>query len=244
MFLLVGCGGGPHQGTAVGNPGNLDVSIGEIPEEVELDMADIHAADLVLIGCDGEAALVPVQTTLDALGPSIVDVSVPPGLWCGALLTLDPEVDGQILLGGSTTGGTDFTVALELGSIPLQDTFFVDGTELLLVLPLKDILDVSEIESRGPLVDIGADDPSALDWAGQLGERANLYEDQDGNGILTEPDTFVGGAVPDTGADAAAYADSAQSGGCSCQAGSSPGWLWLFAIPLLFRRRERPGTPG
>jgi hypothetical protein len=247
-LALLGCGGDPYQGTAVGNPGNLDVSIGDIPDEISLDVAEIHAADLVLLGCDAGAAVVPIQTLLDALGPSSVDISVPGGTWCGALLTLDPEVSGQVVLGGTTAGGTDFTLAMDLGSIPLRDPFYVDGTQLLLVLSLGDIIDIADIEARGAVVDIGADDPSAIDWAGKLGGRADLYEDQDGNGTISDPDTFVagrhfdmgdtgfGGSFAEDGALASPKAGSSAGGSCQTAGWS---WLWLFALPVIFSRRER-----
>lgn len=240
VALLMACGGEPHHGTAVGNPGNLDVSVGEIPFEISLDLADVHAADLVLLGCDGEAAVVAVQAVLDGLGPSDVDIIVPGGSWCGALLTLDPAVDGQVVLGGVTSRGTDFTVSLNPGSIPLQDAFLVDGTELLLVLRLGDILDASDLESRGVTVDIPADDPSAIGWAGALGERAELYEDQDGDGVFGDADTFVAGFASDTGISGDAVALQDSQAGCGCQSGAGWAGLWLLALPLAFRRRDSP----
>jgi len=247
--LLTACGGEPLQGTAVGNPGNLDVSVGDVPDEITLDLAEVHAADLVLLGCAGEAAVVPIQSVLDGLGPSAVDIEMPGGSWCGALLTLDPAADGQVVLGGSTTGGTDFAIAMDPGSLPVHEDFLVDGNELLLVVSLGDVLDVAEIESRGATADIPADDAAAVGWSDLLSDRTGLYEDRDGNGVLTDADDFVAGAIgpgSDTGpfGDAAMAADAeASAGGCSCQTGSGWSWLWLL-LPLVLRRRESPGMSG
>ena len=245
LFLGVLCGcvaGDPHQGTAVGNPGNLDVSVGDVPDEISLDRAEIHAADLVLLECSGGVAVVRVQTVLDALAPSPVEIPVPSGTWCGVLLTLDPEVLGQVVLAGTTDGGTTFTLDLNPGSIPLHDGFSVDGTQLLLVVSLGDSVDVDAIEARGAVAAISADDPDAIAWADALGEETVLFEDRDSDGVLSDPDTVLAGkALQDTGGsfDQPLEAQSVGEGqGCGCQLNRATSGWWVLLALVAFRRRR------
>ena len=240
VVLLVACAeGDPSQGTAVGNPGNLDVSVADVPDEVDLDVATVYAADLLLFDCDVGVALVPVQAPLDGLAASTVEVPLPRGRWCSGLLTLDPRTSGQVVIGGTTDGGTRFSVALNPGALRLPDDVVVDGTEWLLVMSLADSLDVLALEARGSNVEVTADDPDAIAWALALDGAATLFEDGDRDGVLSDADSIVGGPS-DTGFMSLDRMDTGLSeadAGCGCQMARGIATWWVFLLPWWVRRR-------
>jgi MYXO-CTERM domain-containing protein len=223
-----------RSGTAVGNPGDLDAKTSRTDEGVTLERVEVPVAELALSGCGLPGLVLPQPVVLDGLAPSAAPVAVPAGRWCGMELVLA----GPVVVVGATEAGTAFTVALD-PFLALDGRLEIDGQSLLLDLPLA--LDAAELDARGPVVDLPADDPLAELWAADT--VASLYEDRDGDGLLSGPDRVVlrgDAGLFHTGASPSDQPPSALSSeeGCGCASSDGAPVAGLVAL-LLVRRRRR-----
>ncbi len=216
-LILVACGT-DHQGTAVGNPGNLDVEVVNIASGVRLDAVDVTVLNVLLTACRGENEIVPVVEVLDALAPTWDRVSIPAGEWCGATLRLDNDLG--VWIAGTTDEGTAFTMTLAVGALDTLERFEVNGSLITMELDLSGIAP-GAIDALGDGTDIAASDPVAVQTADAARDRANLAVQ----------------AATDTAHGVMAMRGSSEAGcGCSSAPGSA-GWLALAVLALTQRRR-------
>ena len=235
LWALLACSGGHGEGTAVGNPGSsgsLDVVVTDAAEGLSLDVADAAIDGVSLLDCEGGEVWVEVDQVLDALPGSADGFAIDGGSWCGLVLSYSTELD-PLFFEGSTSGGTRFHVALDLGPLTLQDRFSVDGDALLLQISLDGALDPDALEAAGEEVEIGAEDAQAQAWAGAVAEGSQLWVDLDED-VAIGPD--------DERADSQGYASAmdSESAGCGCAGASGGGgWGLLLALAMIGRRRAQ-----
>lgn len=225
-LLLVGCVDPPPEGTAVGNPGNLDVDVVDVPDGVSLESVTVAARALVTDRCPG-LELVDADVVLDALGPSSEPVPLAGGEHCGGWLVL--EGDAPIVVTGATDAGTAFTLELDPELLELGGPFWVDDTTLLLGLSLG-ALDPAELDALGPVVELSPEDPLTEELAATA--SGGVWRDVDADGRIDAPDEVLATAIGDA---------QAADAGCGCRSASvtGPWWLALVAWALLRRRAHR-----
>lgn len=232
IVALVACGS-VRSGTAVGNPGDLEVEARSLDTTVALTGATLPLDAVTLVGCGWPGVDLAPERVLDALGDD--PVGVPPGVWCG--LRLVPA--GPLVVEGATAAGTLFHVELALG-VALDAALRVDGDRWLLDLPLP--LDGPALDALGADVVLDAADPLAAAWAEATVPA--LWEDLDQDGLLDPDDRLLVAAQRlDTGLGPlpSAYASS----GCGCASATpGPAWLALLALGFARRRQDRPLRPA
>lgn len=130
ILTLAGCADGGN-GTAVGNPGHLDVIVTDVPYDVSLESATFHVAAVELVGCDRDVEILRLDATFDALAPSPVDF--PGGEWCHTVVL--PGASDAFRVSG-TVGDEPFDLGLSPEPFALTGRYTVDGDTVLLSLSL------------------------------------------------------------------------------------------------------------
>lgn len=233
LLLLAACTEGPRSGTAVGNPGNLDVVVPEEGEGVFVEEAFVHVSSVVLQPCADVAFVLQIGRVLDARAPGD-GVEVPGGRYCGAVVGLEERSAGALEVAGRTAAGTTFTLAANPEPLRVLDPFEVDGDELLLVLPLADALDAAELDALGSGAAIAPGDPVATSASQAAVDASAVYEDVDANGLLSEPDRRLTSPLLDTGLGQPMAADAGTAdAGCGCASGPRPGGLLAALLAWL-----------
>lgn len=236
-----------HNGTAVGNPGNMDVTLRAVPEEVEVRRAQLGVARVVLEGCDGATfESVEVGRDLDALSGEDDPIELPGGEWCRTTLVLaEVEEGATFVVEGDGDNGAFTIYVVDQPTIVLRDRFVVDGNNFLLGIPVDVLLeDVwkgvdndsgSDTGSEGSGGEEPADAPDFLD------DNVELWLDADVDGVLSEDEDAV--SVGDGFEDAeGAPVDEVDPDGqaCGCQSGGGAvTWTWLLLLALGLGRRRR-----
>lgn len=150
-----------HEGTAVGNPGNLGMTA---DPEVEVSAS---VGTVVLWACEGEDELLAVDA--DVVLPAEL-VELPAGTWCGLEVELEAlTVDGEAV--GPATPGHG-------------ERFTVDGQDFLLELDLVDATASTlwvDVDGDG-LVDAQIDEPPQVASADPGAEVADAYAKDGGCG--------------------------------------------------------------
>ncbi|MBX2796202.1 MAG: hypothetical protein KTR31_00995 [Myxococcales bacterium] len=228
-FVVVGCDQVPRPGTAVGNPGDMDVVTRVLDQDVSLVDVEVPLRSLVLDPCDAAVATAVVEevVVLDGLAPSEEPVGFPGGEWC----RLTVELDGPVVAMGQTATGTLFLVELPLERIELSGRMAMDDDLFLLRLDLP--IEAQTLDSEGDDVELLAEDPTAIAWADRAAEESTLWRDVVLDGVLTPDDQLLGPLSTSSPPNAAA-----DGAGCGC--GSGPGgsaWMVVLLSTVLTRRR-------
>lgn len=224
---------GSRSGTAVGNPGDrpsgdqaasMDAVVRSSDANLALERAQVPVEVVWLDGCDGSTERIEVDRILDGLQPSLEPIEIPGGAWC----TIELGLSDPIVVEGITILATVFEVELGVEALAQHGSFRVDGGELLfsIELPFRG----AQIDSLGAnAVALGADDPTAIQWASELEGGLSLWLDQDSDGRIASGDQFLGEPV------GMAMSEDA---GCGCAAGGgAAGWLGpLLLLGLGLRR--------
>ncbi|MEZ4321566.1 MAG: MYXO-CTERM sorting domain-containing protein [Myxococcota bacterium] len=225
LLFAFGCSDGGN-GTAVGNPGHLDVYVQDVPEGVALSEALFKVAAIELVGCDRDVAILQLDTTFDALGPSPVDM--PAGEWCSTVVL--PDGADSFLLEGTNTEGETFMFSLSPAPFVLDGAYTIDGNQVVVGLSLADR--VSDVANEA---EAGAPDSVP---AGQFGDDELfqpelvvpgglfLDEDRDGRG--------------EEGSLVAAPTSASADCGCSSVSAPSAGIIALAGMLGWRRRRRHP----
>ena len=121
-------------GTAVGNPGQLDVYVENVPEGLRLDSAEFSVAVIELVSCDRDVAILQLDTVFDALGPSPVEI--PAGEWCQTVVL--PAGKGSFSLSGADADDIAFEIELSPEPFVLEGEYTIDGNQVVLSLSLAD----------------------------------------------------------------------------------------------------------
>ena len=235
LLLLAACAStadrdDDRSGTAVGNPGDLELTAVDVPTALQLDEATAFVAGVALDDCEGEEVLASATAPLDLLGPSPEPLTLPAGDWCGGTLLWSGDPDGAIQLLGATDGGTLFEVRLDLEAPTWVQSFTVDGSAFEVELSLGAI-DPAELEALGSDVVVEPGDALAQDWQEATPDPVLLVDGED---------------VLDAGADALAQSGDA---GCGCRHGGGSPVALAWLLVLVARRREptvraRPSPSG
>lgn len=174
LLLLAACTldqatGPTHEGTAVGNPGEVALEATGVPADITLRVAEADVLEVVLEDCDGGGPTID-GGIVDLLDPE--PIVVPTGTWCGLEVTLRPEAG--IYLEGSTATA-DFEMTLDPGTLRFEDA--IDTSVGLVVgLPLTG-LDAEAIDAHPVGTPIGPDDPAAAASTQALAAGANTRSD-------------------------------------------------------------------
>ncbi len=215
-----GCGV-PDEGIAVGNPGQLDVFVQDVPEGVVLDSARFSVASIELMPCGSGDVVVLDPVEFDVIGLSPVEH--PAGEWCEAFVL--PDGDDALTLVGTNASGQPFDFALSPEAFSLLGPYAVDGGRVAIVLVITDSLENSIEEAE---IDIGPD--TGVAFEPELVVPDGLYVIEENGEIRFEDGPL---ASPDSA-----------SGGCGCSnSGPQIGWL-LFATLLWLPRRRRWADVG
>ncbi len=224
LLVVLSCGACTERqvdsGTAVGNPGNLTFG-SDLPDDGGIDVAEARIAELYLHPCDGEATRL-TELEFDLLMPGQQALEVAADVYCGLDVLYD--TDQPVLVEGTTPEGTAFTAVLPLPDLAFdQDAFVVDGSDLLVELPIAAHLPSDAIDGKGPDASLPRDDADSEIWAGAVDGGSRLLLD---------------------GREVSTYSGSpAATSGCGCTTGSSTGWLWWpLALSVVALRRRYQGS--
>ncbi len=236
LLSLFACTGDPASGTAVGNPGKLDFTGTDVPDDVVLAGAVLDVAAVELGTCGGDVERIVLGLELDLLAAPTWPVQVEAGEYCSVVA----ELDG-LDIAGVTTDGTGFGFAMSPDDLVLEQGFQVDGDQLLVGVPLPvDAALIEELGGEGEEVDFGGDDQEAQDLAQDVSSGATLGRDTDGDGQIDSDPVSV---APGESTEATGTSADSASSGCQSASGStrsSPLLLWgLLALGWLSFSRDR-----
>lgn len=224
-----------HEGTIVGNPGSLRAARSST---VDVDVAEAFVAEVVLFDCEGEAGFEEVvDEEVDLLDPQSTFADLDDGTWCGAELLLD-EVFW--VGGGEETSfeleGSELLVVLEstAGFVLAESlpTLWQLGPPELLTAEL--LAEHAEGSGDGGEAFLDLDDPDLDDLRAALEERSAVYEDIDGDGLISDPDENAGTLATGPGREDEAAGDADEErvtskSGCARRSRAS---LLLLLLPL------------
>jgi MYXO-CTERM domain-containing protein len=216
----------PRDGTAVGNPGHLDVSV-EPPVGVSVESALFRVAAIQLVSCAergrGQLTILPVDTTFDGLNPSPVEV--PPGAWCTTILL--PDGADSFVMEGTDPDGLPFLLGLDPDPFVFDGAYAIDGNQVVVALQLADIsADVIDSVETTESNNESLEPPVLLSASG-------LFADDDADGRVGEGDLQLAEPIEPTGC-----------GGCSTRSGgATSGWVALTGLAGMLGWRRRPRRP-
>ncbi len=226
--VLPGCSA-PRNGTAVGNPGHLDVSV-NVPPGVTAESAMLRVAAIELVSCAeqgrGRLTIVDVDTTFDGLAPSPVEI--PGGEWCTTILL--PDGEDAFVLEGTDADGESVLVGLTPDPFVFDGAYRIDGNQIVVALDLGTVdVTADNVESTGP-----------------FGEEGLMASPLSSSGVFLDDD--ADGRVGDAEAQVAEQVAPEGCGGCSTSPGRASSAITLLiglAGILGWRRRQRhPHRPG
>lgn len=230
-LLGVACSDGGN-GTAVGNPGHLDVYVQEAPDGVQLSSALFRVAAIELVGCDRDVAILQLDVTFDALGPSPVEI--PGGRWCSTVVL--PSGEDSFLIEGIDRNGEPFMLGLSPDPFVLDGEYEIDGNQVLLTLSLaENVQEAIENDAAAAPADEQDGEPT---FAGGAAVEPGLVVP----GGLFLDETLDGRAEGDP--QVASYTEVRGECGCASTAAPPAFVIALAGILGWRRRRERPSPPG
>lgn len=131
LALMIACGA-DSKGTAVGNPGIVQIVVDSVPEDVTLTAALLDVADITLISCEKEVLILPIDREIDVLTR---DVSmIPAGEWCRTTVTPGPRGLQLSLERREQTFDQD----VDVEPLTTDGRYTIDGNELIVRLSLTD----------------------------------------------------------------------------------------------------------
>lgn len=210
--LTTACADGAG-GTAVGNPGHLDVVLADVPYDVSLARATFEIAAVEVEGCGRSAVTLQPEAPFDALAPSPADF--PGGEWCHTVVL--PAAAGALRIEGEFR---DEPFSLELSPEPfaLAGRYVVDGDTVLISLSLAAAMRAGADGSpaQEPDLEEGSWAPNAV--------GAGLYL----------ADDYTYDEAPTT-----RVAEPVEPRGCRTAGGATS--LWVAGLLALRRRRQSCG---
>jgi hypothetical protein len=210
---------------------------------------------------------VAVERPLDVLDGTSEPIEIPTGTWCFTeviVFARDQGVDPSAVWGSDVPDapqpliitldngdGTTSEWGIGLDNIEIEQSIYVDGTELLIGLTLDLFSDETAEEDMNDADTTPADGGFDSDDTGNsVGAGPDVYETenatadssfvvQGADGFVNNDDTLLGAPSSDNDADAAAMQADASASGCGgCASKGSPSWMWLMALPIFARRRR------
>jgi hypothetical protein len=203
----------PGMGTAVGNPGLIDIVLTDVPEDGSLTYASFEVDSIELVSCGRGVTLLHVSKTFDVLSSSPAEL--PAGDWCQTTIYPAPEALSVTLL---EDDGPRTHVA-EVEPFLLEAAYTVDGNHVFVGLELAplDTNGVEETELATPIVD---------------GVGPSVFDRQ----TVTGHTLFVSEA--DVGFDNATALETRAEIASGCQVAPAP-YAWVLALPFKRLRRRQ-----
>ena len=239
LFLLA-CTPGQKDpgGTAVGNPGEATMRLGE-NEDVTWNNAVATLGELTTIDCEGSEEVVTLNDEYSFLGDDTI--ALPAGEYCGFELTFD----GVMQVEGETTPDTTFVMSMDIpgDAIAVYSAVGVNIDETLAVLELSspNLLTVDELELvDGEETVIEAGDATALFYAETIASRSALWLDADADGELSDSERNSGPLSAGDEWEPEEQDEEPNERGCGGD--GNEGWLFLALAPLLSVARLRQYT--
>ena len=238
FLLLAACRqDGGTQGTVVGNPGEASPQLARaVDATYEQARALIDFTDALACGVDiSEESDVSAEADLLDGAPL---VPIPGGTWCAIGVSVD-----ALYVSGVTAEGQWFEIFLAPGFIEMEALrpLVVDGDRYVLELGEPDWLAPALEEGNGSVIFIAGDSPMGALLSDSLTLRSALFEDSDGDGVLSDEEralgpVAVGGSRSDSedSGQEEGFPDTGAGGGC----GGGQAAL-LLLLPALVWRRER-----
>jgi len=216
LFLALAACDPTGDGTAVGNPGQLDVYVQNVPDALRLDSAEFSIAVIELVGCDRDVAILQLDTVFDALGPS--PVAVPAGDWCKTVVL--PSGEDSFSLSGVDADDRPFEIALSPQPFVLEGEYTIDGNQVVLTLSLADQASQFTTDEAEP-------DPvsGGIEGAPSLVVADGLFTDADADGRATDEVLLAVAVEP--------------AADCGCGHTSQPSVGFVALAGLLGWRRRR-----
>lgn len=189
VFLTACLEGG--QGTAVGNPGKIELAAANTPGDIELTELQLLLTDGQVLDCDGIE--LPLEIPDEPLSIQTNDsLEIPGGVFCA--LELDPS---RLVILGETSGATNFNITFDASPITYDTPFAVDGDALLLSYDIAllvqsgEAIDAADIDGDGQVL-IGTSEQDGPDEDTLPTDPvfdAELWSDVDADGTLGPGDT-------------------------------------------------------
>lgn len=197
LALLLACTN-VGQGTIIGNPGEMRVSIAP-GMDTTTNRASMAVDSVTWTDCGGFSELVRVDGTVDLLDPVIVHV--PAGEWCSVQLTAATNVDVQ---GTGDAGGT-YALDLELPDVALSTPtgLLVQGNAYVFELGAPGWLDADVLGvTDGADVVVAPGDALHDDLLAVAQRNSALFDDADADGQVGDTERASGAvASHDDGED-------------------------------------------
>ncbi|MEL6343262.1 MAG: hypothetical protein AAFV53_08995 [Myxococcota bacterium] len=237
--LLAGCGPEHRvEGIAVGNPGTFKPKTA-VAARIAFNSASGGFSTVDLLDCDGGSRRIAERVILQLLGAS--SLSLPPGEWCA--LRLVAEEPMVFSLEGTSGGSAQLTLAVQSLSLTNDTGFVIDGQSLLLEVGSPDWLDEATLGIEGgDDVEIKPDDTQHDFLVDVIETESSLFEDVDGDGLITNADALIADAAGIENGDPETAAPTTGCMTATSAAGATVGW-WIGAALLGLRRRigwEKP----
>lgn len=217
LLLSVACVTEPHDGTFVGNPGNLTAEVSEVSEDIDLQVAELDIVEIAMWGCDGSEVIEPLDRVVSVVDPDW-SVTAPEDGLCGVEIVTAKGT--PLYLEGQTDGGLPFVGDLDLGVLFWEgqaDAASDHTLQIPLGILTEAFIEELELDSYGTAVFDKAD---AVVVSGSIEDNLALHSDPI-QGLSTDTED----------------ADSQNScGGCATGNGAG-GWLLALLGLAALRRR-------
>jgi len=239
VILLSGCSPGQKDpgGTAVGNPGEARLTMGE-NDDFTWTNAWANLDSLTAIDCEGNEEVVDLGEEFSFLDEDVLPL--PAGTFC----EFDLRFDGALTVQGETSPTTTFTMELDIpddiATLYTETGLQIDETASIFEVSSPNVLTVEELDleedtenTLTPTMGV------SIQFASTVAYRSSLWLDDDEDGALSDEERDEGPLsagdewVPEE-EDEEEEADTDNG----CGGGGGENWLLLFVSPLLFRRRH------
>ena len=241
-LLLFACTPGQKDpgGTAVGNPGEATMRLGE-NEDFTWNDASARLSELIVTDCEGSEEVVTLNEEFSFLGEDAIPL--PPGNHCAFRLVFD----GLMQVHGETEPDTTFTMTLAIPNdeIAVYTTGGVNIDETITILEMSSPNLLSEEDLN--LIDGDETlftETSELSefYADTIASQSALWLDVDDDGDVSSAERAAGPIS--AGDEWEPEEKEDEEDGQGCGGDGEEGWLFLALTPLLFRRRSTVNRPN
>jgi len=182
-------------GTVIGNPGDLDMTVGS-GEGAVARSATVTGAILTQVACDGLAAQSTMDDPLDLASASAT-------LTWDSVCRIRLEFDGPLIIEGDGLDGGTFTAALDINQITVtsETGFTTDEQDFVLELGEPGWLDADQLGlATGTAIELNSSHPAHPLLVTSLTERSKVFAD-DGDGVISAAERAAGAAAASVSVD-------------------------------------------
>ena len=226
-------------GTAVGNPGEATMRMGDNEDFIWND-ASATLNELIVTDCAGEAEVVDLDEEFSFLGED--SIPIPPGTHCEINLIFD----GFLQVNGGPNPDTTFTMDLAIPDDTLtiisSSGLKIDETITVLEISSPNLLTIEDLDlTDGEETLYDENNALSVFYANTVAARSALWLDVDTDGEVSESERQTGPIS--AGEEWEPEEEDEDDEGQGCGGDGEEGWLFLALTPLLFRRREWSRRP-